>query len=487
MSNEMIEKVNIIITSGNLWLLVFIVVSIIVGIVLNFVPFIVAMAIIAMIFGAALLLYYPFLGALAYLIFEYASLAAQYHALQALSLGKIIAIVTFLIWIFHSIVKGKLVLVHNHINKLMLAWLIIAILSIFGAMDSTRAFFSANDFSKWVLIYFMLVNIIDSKAKWQWFVAIFLLLNFKMSQFQIRAFSAGLSAADDSSHFIREGLGAGSAAYFGNAGDFGVAMCVIAPLALFAFLTVKSKIWKTVSAGMFIAFVLSIIKSGARGNLLGLVAIGLGFMLKSSQKLLVGFAIAALLVVYWVTAPDIVRNRFEAATSSEKDETSTHRLQLWGTGIQMLLEHPVLGVGIGNFSVEYANRLFGGESRQKWVPHNIFIQVSSELGFSGLICFLMILYFLFKTNKQTRDIAKRAPPDSQTFTNFAHALDLSIIGYIVSGSFLSVLYYPHLYMLMALTVSLNHIAQKNLINDDIQREVSTVGAQGLVQSKGIQL
>lgn len=38
--------------------------------------------------------------------------------------------------------------------------------------------------------------------------------------------------------------------------------------------------------------------------------------------------------------------------------------------------------------------------------------------------------------------------------NAALALDLALIGYLVSGAFLTVLYYPHLWVLLGLSVGL---------------------------------
>jgi O-antigen ligase len=456
------------VTKRNIYLACFIMLAIAIGVASNFIPFVAILAAIFALVGIGLFFYHPYLGVLAYLFFEYASMAAQFPALRALALGKVIALSTFAVWFFTSYVAGNLRFVIHKINWLMLIWLLVAVMSALTAPDHSRVYSGTFDFAKWVLIYFMIINIVDSKTKWQWFVAILLLLNFKMSQFQIRAYSAGIDSASNASHFIREGLGAGSTAYFGNAGDFGVAMCVVTPLAFYAFLAAKNKIIKYFSLTMVIFFMFSIIKSGARGNMLGLVAIAIVYAVKSSKKFLVGALIIISLVIYWVTAPPIVRARFLAATSEQKDHTSAHRLELWQGGLKLLLEYPLLGVGATNFGIVYANKFYGGEGSQRWVPHNIFIQNASELGFSGMICLIALIYLYFKTNKHTREIVRDAPAGNDMYYHFAHALDLSLIGYLVSGSFLAVLYYPHLYILMAMTVSLNHIASKTLTNRDNQ-------------------
>jgi putative inorganic carbon (hco3(-)) transporter len=466
-------KTDDIISIRSYGLITLIALSITVGIVSIFISPVITLAIIMVLIGVIALMYYPFFGALAYLVFEYAAPAAKIPGLQALQLGKVIALSTLLFWVLNSIIKKKLKLVINPENWLIVSWLIIALLSSIVAFNSEKAFSDSMDFARWVLIYFMLINIINSKNKWLWFVAIFLLLNFKMSQFQIRSFNTGFSNTWDESNFITESVGAGSTGFFANAGDFGVAMCVAIPIALYSIYYLKPKYLKAGALLMLITFILPIVKGGTRGNILGLAAIAVVIWLKSSRKILMGLVIASLLVIYWVTAPDIVKQRFYSAVSSEKDPTASHRIELWKNGIQMLFENPYLGVGIGNFGISYAWRYYGGDRRHAWVPHNIFIQVSSELGFPGLICFLLIIFFIFRTNYLTGKLALRSPPDSKMYTYYAHALDLSLVGYLVSGSFLAVLYYPHLYMIMALAVSLNQIAKNSLSPDKLTKLIST--------------
>lgn len=134
--------------------------------------------------------------------------------------------------------------------------------------------------------------------------------------------------------------------------------------------------------------------------------------------------------------------------------------------MDMTLEHPWIGVGINNFPFEYADKYSPQERRIFWAPHNIFIQASSELGLGGLLCLILCILYTFRENREIRRIQNKDPSKNEWTLNLSHGLDLSLIGYTISGLFLTVLYYPHLYILMAMTASLKNIVSKRQKGED---------------------
>jgi len=61
--------------------------------------------------------------------------------------------------------------------------------------------------------------------------------------------------------------------------------------------------------------------------------------------------------------------------------------------VDVFLNHPIIGAGIGSFS-EYAAS-FEGIERMRY-PHNLPLEIASELGFIGLLFFAFILIYAFK-------------------------------------------------------------------------------------------
>jgi hypothetical protein len=67
----------------------------------------------------------------------------------------------------------------------------------------------------------------------------------------------------------------------------------------------------------------------------------------------------------------------------------------------------------------------------------------------------------FKVNRDTRKLAARLP-DGTFITATAHSLDCALVGYLVSGFFVTVLFYPFFWFNLAMTVALNNTAKYEL-------------------------
>ena len=69
------------------------------------------------------------------------------------------------------------------------------------------------------------------------------------------------------------------------------------------------------------------------------------------------------------------------------DKTSVSRLTYWKDGLGIMRDHPVLGIGFNNW-LPYYHRYYNpiGE-----LPHNIFIQAGSELGYTGLLAVVALM------------------------------------------------------------------------------------------------
>jgi len=78
------------------------------------------------------------------------------------------------------------------------------------------------------------------------------------------------------------------------------------------------------------------------------------------------------------------------------------RINLWKTAIKMFEEHPLRGVGNGNFVSyydayvkKYPKELYIYYDYQRYPAHNSYLKVLSELGVIGIIPFILIIIFSF--------------------------------------------------------------------------------------------
>jgi len=89
------------------------------------------------------------------------------------------------------------------------------------------------------------------------------------------------------------------------------------------------------------------------------------------------------------------------------------RLQLWKKTLNMISDHPYLGVGLGNWKINIprygTNGLPSEQGKVQYIrPHNDFLWVLSEAGPLGLLAYLSLfgisLYYLFKTLSRAKNL-----------------------------------------------------------------------------------
>lgn len=256
------------------------------------------------------------------------------------------------------------------------------------------------------------------------------------------------------SGFALSGYGiGGGVGFLHNPGEFGIAMCMSLAISFYFYHALRNELppWlKWVILLLVVFSMTGILSSLSRGAALGGISVLSWIWLKSKRKMLatVGVLIVAVTISYVLSEGYV--DRFKQAGG---DTTSIDRLERWERGIEMVERYPYLGVGFANWSIASMREFHGGPG----LSHNIFIQCMSELGYSGLIVFILMVFYTFVNNYQTRKMANRDVERFRLYYNMAHGLDAALIGFLVSGVFVTVLYYPFFWINLAMTVSLNNI------------------------------
>lgn len=105
------------------------------------------------------------------------------------------------------------------------------------------------------------------------------------------------------------------------------------------------------------------------------------------------------------TFPSHVINRFQS-TFDRNDSSATERLHIWRAAIEMIKEHPIAGVGKGNWG-KVAKEVYFPRFDRIWQPtesayvnaHNVYLSILAETGIIGLLLFILfwgtILWTLF--------------------------------------------------------------------------------------------
>lgn len=211
-----------------------------------------------------------------------------------------------------------------------------------------------------------------------------------------------------------------------------------------------------------ICAVMSIALTQSRGGIIALAAIGVhGFILaKKRRGLLLLLAVLGTIIVL-ATADEALWQRF-SSLADESDynfDDKYGRISIWKGGIGLLFSHPLSGVGIGQFGAG----LGMSEAGVYLTAHNSFIQIGAELGFPGLIAFIMLIIAMVRSCRS----AIKSGLLSQKERNRRVALLVSITGYCCGGFFLSQAYGMIFYSLVIM-VALTHVQGQKLIAGVLQ-------------------
>jgi O-antigen ligase len=251
--------------------------------------------------------------------------------------------------------------------------------------------------------------------------------------------------------------------YFYDANDLGMLIVCTLPLVVY-FIGRPGPIIQGVALAAAAVFVMALVKTGSRGAFLGLVGVGV-FLLFGFRAIPVRFRVGAVVAgvvmlmafagdQYWALIKTLLNPTADYNFSANSE---AGRMAIWKRGIGYFFSNPIAGVGVSAFGMaegmisELAGRQAYGIGVKWSAAHNSFVQVMAELGAPGIIAFLLLLWHFFDQNRR---IARTPQPNAKWSGEhaLAQALIGSLVGYMISGFFLSQGYAAYLYCLIGLQV-----------------------------------
>lgn len=409
-----------------------------------------------------------FFGILFYFVVEYSRLSALYPILQNFHVGKVAVAMAFLGYLFtprsHKLAVARPIAT----DSAMILFLVATLLSTIFAHDTDRGIYVLTDMLRWGVIYLLVSRVLFTD--WRLRIALFVvvLLNFKLAQFVVRMYFSDLAAGRSREHLSAFGVDAASVGYFANSGDLGLAMCVILPIAAYMFFSEKKKWMRLVLLVTLAGFFGAIVLCGSRGALVGAVAVALAAWLRSPRKFIAVFMTVFFAIGAWLVLPSENKDRFRSGMEYEEDATASARIRYWKTGLHMFADHPVFGVGPGNYARVRVSGYAHIEASQGYhvsyiASHSTYIDALTELGLVGTLAFLGVMGAFFWTNYRTRkELRARGRAGAKDLEYcLTFGMDLAMVGFLASGAFLSVLYYPHIWILLGFSAALQRASLRS--------------------------
>jgi O-antigen ligase len=163
-----------------------------------------------------------------------------------------------------------------------------------------------------------------------------------------------------------------------------------------------------------------------------------------------------------------------STATDENDGTAQERMLSWRAGWDMFLDNP-LGVGGNNFQARFPEYQPEEFKRGMWgrVAHSLWFTLIPELGVFGIIIYGALLFYNVRDILYLKRLHYDRTDKELTYVHsLSNAFIASLAGYFASGTFLSVLYYPHYWYLTGMIVATTRITRGLL--EERQREKDEV-------------
>jgi len=245
----------------------------------------------------------------------------------------------------------------------------------------------------------------------------------------------------------------------------GITLSVTLPFIAYIYMTGRSR----VNTGVLIVAMASsmwmFVLTASRGGFMTIlmsVVLTWWFVLKGSSRgrwvtVLIFLCFAVSIVkapgAFWERVQTIWSDSSYSSneTAASAEESTKGRVMLLQMSLLVTLQNPVLGVGVGNFSVYTGYNRMGPLA---WYgTHNSFTQLSAEAGIPALLLFLWMLYSMYR---HSRDLSRQFAGDKENADLWllSRAATVSVIALTFNGFFAHIAYDYLFYYVAGITAAM---------------------------------
>lgn len=420
--------------------------------------------------GGMLVIRYPYMVCLGFIIFSFFRIHEAFPFLNPLKLPLLLALGSLGVLGWHLFLSQKIEVFWSWELK----WFSIffALVSIGVVLSTNRGLAIAYYIGTYIKIGIMVFAIAWlSRTPGDFLMSsrLFILSGLSVGMVALKNKAAGIGLVEGS----RVTIGREMDSVLGDPNDLSLVLLFPASFALaLVFASSLSRFERLLSLVAFFVLISSIIATQSRGGLLGIMSIS-GYYtwhkVKSKMVLIGGGSILAPILL----AVAGISDRSSGGSSEEGlGESSMGRIYAWGAGWNMAVAHPLTGVGLDNFFNNYYFYSAHWDGLNHAV-HSTWFGILAETGFLGFGVFLTLLIGTLKGLQRSLNMSKKLEAlqierGGQLIDPFirpyVYAVIAGFISFMISGTFLTQGFTWPFYVLLSLAVALirhiNNLAQK---------------------------
>ena len=457
-----------------------IVIAILLGIGVVFIPFEAILIGVCLLILTALVIHTPITALILLLVLApLRTLIATESSLNfPLDIGQILMIIYLGNWLIFRVYHRKTILKIT-LTKPLIAILIITLIFGLNMWSSVSVGAWLTEWLKWVVIAILVWHItLSEQLNWRWLIYAILASALANAILGLYIFFGG-SGAD---HLVIGGRFFRAFGTFGQPNPFGGFMGISLPLGIMGIYAQLSILWlqyrqnKKLSANsvlllaifltVSIVLLAALIASWSRGAWLGFI-IAMGVMVfaiprKVSLSISLSFGLICLVLGLWFGGliPQSIINRLTTAATDfitiddirGVDITTVNyavveRIAHWQAAINIAEVNPFSGVGLGNYEIVYNSYRLLNWKEPLGHAHNYYLNILAETGIIGFLIYLAFWISIFTITWQSR-----YHPD-----RFSRSIAIGLLGawtYIAIHSIFDNLFVNNLFLHIGLLLSI---------------------------------
>ncbi len=355
-------------------------------------------------------------------------------------------------------------------SGLLLLFLAQALLSTALGVTPDYSFGYWQDFAKMIIVSILIMNIIQTSADLRLvLIVIGLSLGFEAAKQGWAQMVLNPGARNDN-----------SVPFLGDNNLVAVGMAMLIPI-IGALATTSTGWQKRAFQFLNVGVVYRALSTYSRGGFLSIGAVSAIWFWRSPHKLKTFFAVIVAAALILPVLPQQFWDRMSTITTpaDERDDSAASRLHFWSVAVDMANDRPLTGVGHSAYPRAY-NRYdwTAGQYLTNRAVHSAWFGVLAELGYPGLLMFILIVIGSLRACRRVRLASKRGELDGPLGA-YAIAFESSLVAFIVGGSFVSFQYCEMLWHYFALTIALERVAVREMA---AQRELKAAAPTAPVET-----
>ncbi|WP_046113040.1 putative O-glycosylation ligase, exosortase A system-associated [Aquincola tertiaricarbonis] len=297
------------------------------------------------------------------------------------------------------------------------------------------------------LMIFVTLALIDDKRKLHWLIWT---IAFSIGFYTVKG---GLFTLMTAGNYRVWGPGG----FIGGNNELALAGVMTIPLLRYIQLQMVGK-WQRRAMGLALVLsVITVLGSYSRGAFLALAMMGLMLWMKGKRKFVGAFVMLFIGIGALGFMPEQWFERMNTIETYQQDESAMGRLNAWGMATNLALDR-IVGGGFMPYHPDVYAR-YAEDPNRVLAAHSIYFQILGEHGFIGLFLFLGVGLTTWATARRLIKSVHN-DPSRQWLADLGAMVQVSLLGYAVGGTFLSLAYFDLPYYLAAIVALAASIDQK---------------------------